>query len=60
VGTAAAAGRGEGLDQPGATRDTVAAALGGGFSHIVLSVALPYRDGAARWLAGTVIAPVAG
>ena len=47
-------------DQPGATRDAVAAALGGGFSHIVLSLAPPYPDGAARWLADTFITPVAG
>jgi alkanesulfonate monooxygenase SsuD/methylene tetrahydromethanopterin reductase-like flavin-dependent oxidoreductase (luciferase family) len=47
-------------DQPGATRDAVAAALGGGFSHIVLSLAPPYPDGAARWLADTFITPVVG
>lgn len=44
-------------DRPAATADAVRAALGGGFSHIVLGLAPPYPPSAARWVADTFIAP---
>jgi alkanesulfonate monooxygenase SsuD/methylene tetrahydromethanopterin reductase-like flavin-dependent oxidoreductase (luciferase family) len=47
-------------DRPAATSDAIGAALDGGFRHIVLSLAAPYPDGAARWVADTFIAPFAG
>jgi alkanesulfonate monooxygenase SsuD/methylene tetrahydromethanopterin reductase-like flavin-dependent oxidoreductase (luciferase family) len=42
-------------DDPGSTRTAIAAAVGAGFGHIVLSLPAPYRDNAARWLADEVI-----
>jgi len=42
-------------DNPGSTRDSIAAATGAGFGHIVLSLPAPYPDGAARWVADEVI-----
>jgi alkanesulfonate monooxygenase SsuD/methylene tetrahydromethanopterin reductase-like flavin-dependent oxidoreductase (luciferase family) len=44
-------------DRPADTRDAIRAALDGGFSHIVLSLAAPYPAEAARWVADTFIAP---
>ena len=46
-------------DRPADTRHAIRAALGGGFSHIVLSLSAPYPAAAARWVADTIIAPVA-
>ena len=46
-------------DRPADTRHAIRAALGGGFSHIVLSLSAPYPAGAARWVADTIIGPVA-
>jgi alkanesulfonate monooxygenase SsuD/methylene tetrahydromethanopterin reductase-like flavin-dependent oxidoreductase (luciferase family) len=45
-------------DRPGDTRNAIRAALDGGFSHIVLSLAAPYPAGVARWLADVVIGPL--
>jgi alkanesulfonate monooxygenase SsuD/methylene tetrahydromethanopterin reductase-like flavin-dependent oxidoreductase (luciferase family) len=45
-------------DEPGATRGAIREALDAGFGHFVLSVASPYPDGVARWLADEVIKPV--
>ena len=42
-------------DHPGGTRDSIAAAAGAGFRHIVLSLPAPYRDHAAQWVAGEII-----
>ena len=44
-------------DRPAGTGDVISAALDGGFSHIVLSLAAPYPAGVARWVADTFIAP---
>ncbi len=44
-------------DDPAATRDKVGAAIGAGFSHIVLSLTNPYPDGIARWVAGEIVSP---
>ncbi|MFG1922683.1 LLM class flavin-dependent oxidoreductase [Cryptosporangium sp. NPDC048952] len=44
-------------DEPGATRDAIGEALDAGFRHFVLSVAAPYPDAVARWLADEVIRP---
>lgn len=38
-------------DQPGATRDTIAAAIDAGFQHIVLGLPTPYPEGVAQWVA---------
>jgi hypothetical protein len=40
---------------PAATRDAVAAVLGAGFTHIVLSLGAPYPDKLARWVADQTI-----
>ncbi|MCE0767730.1 LLM class flavin-dependent oxidoreductase [Pseudonocardia kujensis] len=45
-------------DEPDDTRTTIAAALDGGFSHIVLSLGAPYPSQVARWAADTVIDPL--
>lgn len=42
-------------DEPGTTRDAIAEAIDAGFSHIVLSLAAPWPDGVARWVAEEVI-----
>jgi alkanesulfonate monooxygenase SsuD/methylene tetrahydromethanopterin reductase-like flavin-dependent oxidoreductase (luciferase family) len=42
-------------DHPGNTREAVAQAIGSGFQHIVLSLAAPYPDHVARWVAGELI-----
>ncbi|WP_326943135.1 LLM class flavin-dependent oxidoreductase [Amycolatopsis sp. NBC_01307] len=45
-------------DEPGTTRDAIREARDAGFGHFVLSVASPYPDGVAKWLADEVIRPV--
>ena len=42
-------------DQPGATRDAIAAASEAGFSYFVLGLSPPYPAGVARWVADEVI-----
>jgi alkanesulfonate monooxygenase SsuD/methylene tetrahydromethanopterin reductase-like flavin-dependent oxidoreductase (luciferase family) len=42
---------------PAATRDAVAAVLGAGFTHIVLSLGAPYPDEVARWVADEIVIP---
>jgi alkanesulfonate monooxygenase SsuD/methylene tetrahydromethanopterin reductase-like flavin-dependent oxidoreductase (luciferase family) len=42
-------------DDPGSTRDAIAAAAGAGFGHIVLSLPAPYRQNVARWVADELI-----
>ena len=44
-------------DDPATTRDTVAAAINAGFTHIVLGLGTPYPDGVARWVADEIVAP---
>lgn len=46
-------------DDPGSTRDAIAAALSAGFRHVVLGLPAPYPDGVARWVADSVIGTVA-
>jgi alkanesulfonate monooxygenase SsuD/methylene tetrahydromethanopterin reductase-like flavin-dependent oxidoreductase (luciferase family) len=45
-------------DDPGSTRDAVAAALDGGFRHVVLGLPAPYPVGVARWVASELIGAV--
>ncbi len=47
-------------EDPVATRDTVDAALLAGFTHIVLSLAAPYPDTIARWVADEIVIPSQG
>ena len=42
-------------DDPGGTRDSIAAAVEAGFRHIVLSLPAPYPDSVARWVADEII-----
>src|SRR6202522_541382 len=42
-------------DDPGATRDSIAAAVDAGFRHVVLSLPTPYPDSVARWVADEII-----
>lgn len=42
-------------DEPARTRDAIAAAVGGGFRHLVLALPAPYPEHAAPWLADEVI-----
>jgi alkanesulfonate monooxygenase SsuD/methylene tetrahydromethanopterin reductase-like flavin-dependent oxidoreductase (luciferase family) len=42
-------------DHPGSTRDSIAAAIGAGFRHIVLSLPAPYPENVARWVADELI-----
>jgi alkanesulfonate monooxygenase SsuD/methylene tetrahydromethanopterin reductase-like flavin-dependent oxidoreductase (luciferase family) len=42
-------------DDPGATRDSIAAAVDAGFRHFVLSLPAPYPDGVASWVADEII-----
>ena len=44
-------------DDPAATRDAIGAALDAGFRHFVLSVAAPYPDGVAQWVAEELVRP---
>jgi alkanesulfonate monooxygenase SsuD/methylene tetrahydromethanopterin reductase-like flavin-dependent oxidoreductase (luciferase family) len=43
-------------DQPGSTRDAIAAATGAGFQHIVLGLPAPYPENVAHWIADEIIA----
>ena len=43
-------------DDPGGTRDSIAAAVEAGFRHVVLSLPAPYPDNVARWVADEIIA----
>ena len=42
-------------DDPGTTRDAIAAATDAGFGHIVLSLPAPYPENVARWVASEII-----
>jgi alkanesulfonate monooxygenase SsuD/methylene tetrahydromethanopterin reductase-like flavin-dependent oxidoreductase (luciferase family) len=42
-------------DQPEATRASIAAATGAGFGHFILSLASPYPDNVAAWVASELI-----
>jgi alkanesulfonate monooxygenase SsuD/methylene tetrahydromethanopterin reductase-like flavin-dependent oxidoreductase (luciferase family) len=42
-------------DEPGRTRDAIAAAVGAGFRHLVLSLPAPYPENVARWVTDEVI-----
>ena len=42
-------------DDPATTRDTVAAAIDAGFTHVVLSLSTPYPDAVARWVADEIV-----
>jgi alkanesulfonate monooxygenase SsuD/methylene tetrahydromethanopterin reductase-like flavin-dependent oxidoreductase (luciferase family) len=42
-------------DDPGAARDAIAQALEAGFSHLVLSLAAPYPEHVAHWVADELI-----
>ncbi|WP_327188585.1 LLM class flavin-dependent oxidoreductase [Streptomyces xinghaiensis] len=46
-------------EEPAATRDAIAEAVGAGFGHIVLGLPAPYPDGVARWVADELIGPSA-
>jgi alkanesulfonate monooxygenase SsuD/methylene tetrahydromethanopterin reductase-like flavin-dependent oxidoreductase (luciferase family) len=42
-------------EDPGDTRDAIAEAVSAGFHHVVLGLAAPYPEGAARWVAGEIV-----
>jgi alkanesulfonate monooxygenase SsuD/methylene tetrahydromethanopterin reductase-like flavin-dependent oxidoreductase (luciferase family) len=42
-------------DDPGGTRDSIAAAVEAGFRHVVLSLPAPYPDHVARWVADEIV-----
>ena len=42
-------------DDPATTRDTVAAAIDAGFTHVVLSLSNPYPDAVVRWVADEIV-----
>lgn len=42
-------------DDPGSTRAAVTEAIGAGFPHVILGLAAPYPDHAARWVADELI-----
>ena len=42
-------------DEPGRTRDAIAAAIGAGFRHVVLSLPAPYPENVAQWVTDEVI-----
>ena len=42
-------------DDPGGTRDSIAAAVDAGFRHVVLTLPAPYPDNVARWVADEII-----
>jgi alkanesulfonate monooxygenase SsuD/methylene tetrahydromethanopterin reductase-like flavin-dependent oxidoreductase (luciferase family) len=42
-------------DDPGGTRDSIAAAVDVGFRHVVLTLPAPYPDHVARWVADEII-----
>ncbi|WP_239153391.1 LLM class flavin-dependent oxidoreductase [Virgisporangium aliadipatigenens] len=43
-------------ERPDATREAIAAAVGAGFTHVVLGLGAPYPQGVARWVADELIA----
>lgn len=45
-------------DDPARTRDTVAAHLDAGFTHVVLGLSAPYPAGVARWTADEIVRPL--
>jgi len=44
-------------EEPGATREAIAAATDAGFSHVVLGLPAPYPADVARWVAAELITP---
>jgi alkanesulfonate monooxygenase SsuD/methylene tetrahydromethanopterin reductase-like flavin-dependent oxidoreductase (luciferase family) len=42
-------------ERPNDTRDAIGEAVGAGFSHVILGLAAPYPEGAARWVADEII-----
>jgi alkanesulfonate monooxygenase SsuD/methylene tetrahydromethanopterin reductase-like flavin-dependent oxidoreductase (luciferase family) len=42
-------------ENPGGTRDSIAAAVDAGFRHVVLTLSAPYPDNVARWVADEII-----
>jgi alkanesulfonate monooxygenase SsuD/methylene tetrahydromethanopterin reductase-like flavin-dependent oxidoreductase (luciferase family) len=42
-------------DRPETTRDAIGAAIGGGFTHIVLGLPAPYPAGVARWVVDELV-----
>ena len=42
-------------EDPGGTRDSIAAAVDAGFRHVVLTLSAPYPDDVARWVADEII-----
>jgi alkanesulfonate monooxygenase SsuD/methylene tetrahydromethanopterin reductase-like flavin-dependent oxidoreductase (luciferase family) len=42
-------------ENPGGTRDSIAAAVDAGFLHVVLTLSAPYPDNVARWVADEII-----
>ena len=42
-------------ENPGGTRDSIAAAVDAGFRHVVLTLSAPYPDNVARWAADEII-----
>ena len=42
-------------ENPGGTRDSIAAAVAAGFQHVVLSLPAPYPGNVARWVADEII-----
>ena len=42
-------------DDPGGTRDSIAAAVTAGFRHVVLTLPAPYPENVARWVADEII-----
>jgi alkanesulfonate monooxygenase SsuD/methylene tetrahydromethanopterin reductase-like flavin-dependent oxidoreductase (luciferase family) len=42
-------------ENPGGTRDSIAAAVDAGFRHVVLTLSSPYPDHVARWVADEII-----
>ena len=42
-------------DDPGGTRDSIAAAVDAGFRHVVLTLPAPYPESVARWVADEII-----
>lgn len=55
-------GAGSRTSVPDARReyDAHGLAVGAGFTHIILSLALPYPDGVARWTADEIVMPLQG
>ena len=42
-------------DDPGSTRNAIAEAIDAGFRHVVLALAAPYPENAARWVTDELI-----